>query len=173
MRVVSFAAYSGEPSEELIDKARRFLEELARCSPRPVLAFGGYWGLMRVMVDEALRLGFTVLIFPPIEREDWGFPSEAIVVRSGMGFRLRSIALVRTGDVLVAMGGGSGTMQEVVTAYAEGKDVFLLAPTGLPSDRLAEMAPYLDTRRLAEIRVYSDPIGMTRAVCRAVGGAVN
>ena len=169
MKIVAVAAYSGDPPTELVAKATKFINTLAsKCGENIVLAFGGYWGLMKVMVDEAIKLGMKVLIFPPIEREEWVFPGEAIVVKTGTGFRLRSVALVRTGDVLVAMGGGAGTIQEIVTAYAEGKDIFLLTPTGLASDRIASLAPYIDERRLARLKIFSDPVQMGEEVCRCL-----
>ena len=170
MKIVAIAAYSGVPPQELVEKANAFIEELAKCNPKPILALGGYWGLMKNIVDKALSLRFTVLIFPPIEREDWEYPEKTIVIKSGVSFRLRSVMLVRTGDVLVAMGGGAGTMQEIVTAYTEGRDVYMLYPTSLPSDRITSMTPHLDNRATATIKVYKDPREMAKEVCKAIRG---
>jgi len=168
LRYVGIAAYSGPPSDSLKEAAIEFIETLASCiEPSSiVLVTGGYWGLMRIIVDEALKLGFKVLILPPLEMEDVKFPSDAIVVRTGTSFRVRSVFLVRTSEVLVALGGASGTIQEVITAYAEGVPIYILGMTGLPTDKLTVFSPYIDDRRTSIIKVINDPRSLANEVCK-------
>ena len=169
MKIIGIAALGTEAPENLAEKARRLVGLLAeRCRGNFVLAVGGYWGLMRVVVDEAVRRGLVVLIFPPLERENEDFPEETIVVKTGMGFRGRSVALVRTVDVLIAVGGEAGTIMEVVTAYLEGKPVFVLGGTGLSTDKLKIYEPYIDSRRFAELRFFEDVEELAGKVCMAV-----
>lgn len=159
LRYIGIAAYSGEPPAKLVEAAREFIKLLSsRVNPKEVAVIvGGYWGLMRVIVDEALTYGFNVLIIPPLEQERIRFPEGAIVVRTGTSFRVRSVFLVRSSEVLVIMGGGAGSMQEAVTAYTEGVPTVLLTGFDMPSDKLAALAPYLDERRLAEVKVVRNP----------------
>jgi hypothetical protein len=83
-----------------VEKSYLFLGGLRRsCGDGVKLVVGGYWGLMRYVVNKALDLGFTVIILPPVEREHVVFPERAIVVRTGLTFRARSVSLVRTSDV--------------------------------------------------------------------------
>ncbi|MEM0494024.1 MAG: hypothetical protein QXU72_02010 [Thermofilum sp.] len=172
MRVVGVAALGTEPPGELAEKARLFVRELAGLCGREVcLALGGYWGLMKVVVDEALRLGLLVILFPPVEREDVAFPEGVVVVRTGSSFRVRSVFLCRSSDVLVSLGGEAGTMQEVFTAYLEGVPVLALGGTGLSSDRLAAFAPCLDSRCSAPVEVVPDPSSLARRVCELVRSA--
>jgi uncharacterized protein (TIGR00725 family) len=168
---VGVAAYSGEPTSELEAACRRFIEGLARgCGGRVVMVVGGYWGLMRCVVDEALSRGVRVVILPPLEREDYGYPEQAIVVRSGCSFRCRSIILVRSSDVLVALGGAVGTLIEVLAAYAEGKPVYVLAGTGLDTDRYrSTISPYVDSRRLARVEYMEDAGQLAERVCSMAG----
>jgi hypothetical protein len=169
VKVVGIAALGTEAPAGLADKARRLVGLLAeRCGTGLVVAVGGYWGLMRIVVDEALGRGLGVLIFPPLEREDESFPEGAIVVRTGMGFRGRSVVLVRTADVLVAVGGEAGTIMEIVTAYLEGKPVFVLGGTGLSSDKMRVYEPYVDSRRLAELRFYESVEELADKVCSLI-----
>lgn len=172
MRYVGIAAYSGEPPVELVEAAREFIKLLSsRTNPRRVtIVVGGYWGLMRVIVDEALACRFNVLIIPPLEQERVKFPEEAIVVRTGTSFRVRSVFLVRSSEVLVVMGGGAGSMQEAITAYAEGVPTVLLTGFNMPSDRLAALAPYLDERRLAEVKVTHSPEEAVNYVVSVLSG---
>lgn len=113
--------------------------------------------MMRVIVDFALDLGFHVLMFPPESMEDLSFPDRAIVVKTGTSFRVRSVFLVRTSDVLVAMGGAAGSIQEVITAYTERKPVIVLSPAGMPTDKLKHLSPYVDDRKLSKIELVPTP----------------
>ena len=168
MRYIGVAAYSGPPPDHLKAAAEEFLHTLALCRSvdDTAIVTGGYWGLMKYVVDQALSLGFKVIIIPPLEMEDIRFPLDALVIRTGTSFRVRSIFLVRTSEVLVALGGAAGTMQEIVTAYTEGIPIFVLGMTGLPTDKLYSLTPYLDNRKRAEIRFFNDPKTLTQAVCK-------
>ena len=138
---LALSAYSGEPPERAVREAERFVEELAVSGHRPVFFLGGYRGLMRIAADLLLEAGFTVVFIIPVEYEGLKHPKGGIVVRTGMSFKGRNTVMVRSGDALVALGGGAGTIMEIFAAYGEGKRVFLLTGCGLPSDRLAEAYP--------------------------------
>ncbi|ADV64934.1 hypothetical protein [Desulfurococcus mucosus] len=166
MRTIAVAAYSGQPDPRQTDSARMFIEEICRCSNGDLaVAVGGYWGLMRIIVDAALTCGLKVLIYPYAEMEGLHYPEKAVVVKTGLTPEARSIPLVRSSDALVALGGGVGTMIEVMLAYSMGKPVYLLR-NGFPSDRLEVLAPYIDERKLAELKIYGDPVALARDVCR-------
>ncbi len=165
---VGVAAYSGNPEPELVKRCEAFVDELVkRCGRgRLVLLLGGYWGLMRCVVDHALRHGVLVALFPPLDREDVGYPEGVIVIRTSSGPRLRSIYLVKSSDVLVALGGGAGTLQEIVTAYTEAKPVYVLAGTGLATDKAKEcIEPYIDERRTVPITFVEDSVHLARLAC--------
>lgn len=170
MKYVGIAAYSGEAPVELVFRVKEFIDELTKClkPEETAVVVGGYWGLMKFVVDECLGRGFKIIIVPPIELENIRFPKDAIVVKSGTSYRLRSVILVRTSDVLVALGGGGGTIQEVVTAYDEGKPIFVLGNTGMPTDNIRMLAPFLDDRRTSKIEFLLDPRELARAVCRLI-----
>lgn len=171
MKLVAVAAHSEPPSQTHVEVIEAFVKSLkSRCSDSIVILVGGYWGFMKTLIDESLKCGIKVVVFPPVEREDAEFPDGAIVLRTGLSFRLRSVAMVRSSDAVVVLGGASGTAQELVTAYTEGKPVFLLM-SNLPTDRFAGLAPYIDERRLAEIRVYSDVGVLVDDLCRYLAGA--
>jgi uncharacterized protein (TIGR00725 family) len=164
---LGIAAHSEEPSEELLLKTRRFIDGVwANCGPRTRLVVGGYWGLMKHVVDTALKYGFTVIIIPPLELEHIPFPEQAIVIKTGVSFRARSVFLVRTSDLLVVLGGGAGCIQELVTAYTEKKPVYVLVDTGYPTDIVKSWPLHLDNRALALIVKISDPIELAREVCK-------
>lgn len=165
---IAVAAHSEDSG--LDEKTAQLVDELAKCSPIPTIYVGGYWGLMRRIVDEALKRRLTVVAILPIEREDVEVPEGLITVKSGCEYRCRSVALVRSADVLIALGGAAGTMIEVLMAYAMGKPTFVLTGTGLATDKLPSAFPdYVDDRRSARVTYSGDPRALARAACSAGG----
>jgi len=167
---MGIAAYGGEPSRKLIEYSRIFIRELSRnCLKRNlVLMLGGYWGLMKYIVDYAIEEGFNIILFPPLEKENIAYPSEAIIIKTGLSYRGRSVILVRTSDILVVLGGESGTIQEVITAYTEGKEIYILSKVGLSSDNLKRFGRYIDSRKISKINYFEDPIDMAQAICKHI-----
>ena len=164
---VGIAAYSGEPPNELIDKSRRFLRALKlRCTENVSILVGGYWGLMKYVVDEALKLGFVVVVLPPEKLEDIDFPENALIIRTGTSYRVRSVFLVRSADVLIALGGESGSIQEIVTAYTEGKPIFVLYPSGFSTDKIKVLGEYLDQRKTSKIEFVEEPDALADKISR-------
>jgi len=157
---IGFAAYSGDPTQRDIENARRLVETLYREVDFEKVAFllGGYWGLMRVLVDELLSHRARVVLFPPLELEKLEYPEGAIVLRLGLSMRARSIPLVRSSDVFIVMGGEGGSILELVTSYDEGIPTYLLTETGHSTDKMSFLTPYLDRRRTVEIKAFNDPV---------------
>ena len=163
---IGIAAHSSTVSRELERKAETFVEKIAECKKDVKLLLGGYWGLMKTVVDKAIQLSIPVILFIPIEREDIPLPSEAIKVFTGCEFRCRSVMLVRSSDILVSLGGGVGTEIELFMAYAMGKPVYSLVSTGLSTDLLKVSFPdYFDDRKVVKIKYFEDPIEMSKAIC--------
>lgn len=171
MHQVGIACIGEKAPQDLIIKARIFLETVCRCkcSNNIVLFLGGYWGLMKEVVDEALKKGFSVVLILPVEREKC--PSKAICVKTGLSFKARSIALVRSVDVLVVLGGASGTILEAIAAYAMGIPTIVLTNTGYPSDKLKQaFGEYIDHRKTTKIYYHDDPIEVANKVCDIICG---
>ena len=164
---IAIAAHSSPVDPRTEAMAREFLKELHSQCPTATLLLGGYWGFMKTIVDEALNLGFRIAVILPIERYDVELPSGVIRIDSGCEFRCRSVIMVRSSDVLVALGGGAGTIIEVLLAYAMGKPAYVLVGTNLSSDSLPKAFPeYVDDRRVIRIRYFDDPIKLAKEVCR-------
>ena len=170
MKYIGIAAYSGTPSEALIEGVREFIARLAEVVDRGKIALvvGGYWGLMKYVVNEGLSMGFKVIIFPPESMEDVYFPKDAIVIKTGTSFRVRSVFLVRTSDILVSLGGASGSIQEIVTAYNEGRDVFVLGGSGMATDKISSFSPYIDERKTSRIIMVNNPRKLADEVIKSI-----
>lgn len=140
MRLIGVAVYSGE-TPWLRGCVKEFVEGLAEARGRVGVVLGGYRGGMRLVADECISRGIPVVMVIPREYEDYEYPEEAIVVRTGMDVRGRSVVLVRSSDVLVALGGGAGTLMELVTAYSIGRSVVMVTCSGLPTDKFRDAYP--------------------------------
>ncbi|MEL9940618.1 MAG: hypothetical protein QW348_02345 [Ignisphaera sp.] len=167
MKQICFAAYSEEPSQEVVLRAIRVVDLLKETCSRLAIIIGGYWGLMKHVVDRAIALGLPVVIVSPIAGEDTKFPEEAIVIKPGADYRVRSVFMVRSCDALIALGGEGGTIQEIVTSYTEGKPVYVLK-SGLSSDKIELLAPYIDRRALAEIKIFDEPQDLVESVSKEI-----
>ena len=86
---------------------------------------GGLTGVMEAVCRGARREGgLTIGIIPSDNREDANqYVQIPIVTGMGMG---RNVMLVKTADVLVAVGGEYGTLSEIATALNLGKSVIAL-----------------------------------------------
>jgi len=162
LRQIGVAVYSGCTGwlEACVDE---FVDSLRGAADRIVVLLGGYRGGMRLVADRCIKAGIrTVMVIPSIY-EDMGFPEESIVIRTGMGVRGRSVVLARSSDVMVALGGGAGTLMEIVTAYSLNRPVIIVRGSGLPTDKLASAYPdgVVDDRIEARM-IYVDD-------CRSAG----
>lgn len=110
----------------------RTAEEVGRLLGRAgaVLVCGGLGGVMAAACRGATAAGgLTVGILPGTDRSAAN-PWVAVPVATGLG-ELRNGLVVRASDVLVAVGGGYGTLSEVGLALKLGRPVVGLGTWGL------------------------------------------
>ncbi|AWR95124.1 LOG family protein [Acidianus brierleyi] len=163
---IAIAAHSGEYNEEMKIKVKEFLEGVSNECKNPVLLLGGYWGLMKEVVDQACNLGLRVILLLPIENEDVSPPDSVIKIKTGMEYRARSIPLIRSSDAVVALGGGVGTEIEILMGYGMGKPVFVLSNTGFSTDKLIKAFPdYFDHREVVKVSYIDNPRELAKTLC--------
>jgi len=170
VKQIAVACFSGEPPPQLAEAAAKFVGVLSeKLGKSFALLVGGYYGAMKVVVDEAIKRGVPVVIVLPVEEEHRELPHEAIVIRTGMSYRLRSGLMVRSADAVVVLGGASGSMVEALVGYTESKPVLVLR-TGMDTDRLEHLSPYPDARRLSRIEVFSDVEALASRLVEVLSG---
>ena len=115
------------PSERLegaaVDIGRRLVDRGFR------VATGGLGGVMSAACrgareSAAWREGVTVGVLPGLIAGDAN-PYVDVVIPTGLNFA-RNVVLVAMADVVIAMGGGSGTLSEIALAWQHGKPVIAL-----------------------------------------------
>ncbi|MDD1667789.1 MAG: TIGR00725 family protein [Methanomicrobiales archaeon] len=109
----------GECTVEESEAARRAGALIA--GTKAVLCCGGRGGVMEAACRGAREAGGTTVgILPDTGR---GNPYLDVVVRTGMGYG-RNAIVVQSGDAVVAIGGGYGTLSEIALALKAGRKVF-------------------------------------------------
>lgn len=91
-----------------------------------VLVSGGLTGVMDAASRGASEAGGTVLALIPGTDRSEATEHADYVVCTGVG-QARNLAVVATGDVAIAIGGGWGTLSEIGHARRVGREVVLLA----------------------------------------------
>ncbi len=166
---IGIAAHSDEVPEDLKEKAEKILALIKERCEDPVLILGGYWGFMKHIVDQAVKLNMKVVLILPVEQEDVELPKGVISIRSGEEYRARSVPLVRSSDKLIVFGGSAGTIIEALMGYAMGKEVLILSGNGLPSDRLECFGNFVDQRKSGKFLFFTEPEELVNELCRSVG----
>jgi len=82
---------------------------------------GGLGGVMEAVCRGAKEAGGTTV--GVILGTGDGNPYLDVVIRTGMG-HARNVILVNSGDAVIAVGGGYGTLSEIAVALKTGKSVF-------------------------------------------------
>jgi uncharacterized protein (TIGR00725 family) len=110
----------GEAGPEVVVAAEAVGRELA--ARGAVVVCGGLGGAMEAACRGAKEAGGTTVgLLPGLDRRDAN-PHVDVAVLTGLG-EARNALVVRTGDALVAVGGGYGTLSEIALALRTGKRV--------------------------------------------------
>ncbi|MDI1443606.1 TIGR00725 family protein [Polyangium sp. 6x1] len=118
---------------------------------------GGLGGVMEAVSrgahsSSAWREGDVLGVLPAYDR-DAANPYVDIVVPTGMQIG-RNVVVVAMSDVVVAIGGGAGTLSEIAIAWQLGKPIISLAGSGGWSQRLA--GECIDARRRDTVHAAED-----------------
>jgi hypothetical protein len=119
-----------------------------------VLVTGGLKGVMRAACHGAHDAGgITVGIIP---QNDASFANEYcdIVIPTGMG-HTRDFLTALSGDGVIVIGGGSGTLTEVCASYVHKKPIAALRNSGDVASQYADT--YLDHRNKVKIVGVNSP----------------
>lgn len=126
-----------------------------------VLVCGGLSGVMAAAARGAQEAGgHTVGILPGHDRSEANTYIDCVVT-TGMGHG-RNLAVVSTGDVVIAVGGAYGTLSEIGLARAIGRPVVLLDSWRLQHDEGTDGVFYATTPQQA-ITLALDALGIPPA----------
>lgn len=127
------------------------------------LITGGRGGVMAAASRGARRAGGTVIGIVPGVALDEANRWCSVVVPTGLG-HARNVLTALAGDVVVAVGGGAGTLSEIAFAWMHGRPIVVVAGSGGWADALAGRR--VDHRRRAPVIAVADPPACAAALRR-------
>jgi hypothetical protein len=81
-----------------------------------------------------------------------------VLILTGLGLMGRELVNIRSSDIVVVLGGRSGTLGEFAIAYEEGKLIGVLTGTGGITGALREVEASLDKETGAEVMYDAEPV---------------
>jgi len=118
------------------DAERALAEEVGRLLARRgvILVCGGLSGIMEAAAQGAKEVGGTTIGILPGHDRSAANPFLDFVLTTGIG-HARNLAVVSSGDAVIAVGGEYGTLSEIALAAALGRPVTVLGGWRLDHDR--------------------------------------
>ncbi len=153
----------GDLAPEVLQRVFALGQEVARRGW--VLVTGACPGLPQEAVRGATTEGGTVVgISPALNFGEhmlkYRSPCRGydVIVYTGSGLMGREIENIRTCDMVVLVGGRSGTLGEFAIAYDEAKIIGALTGTGGITDNLETIISFIDKETGAHVVYASDPV---------------
>ena len=118
-----------------------------------VIVTGGRAGVMEAASKGAQQAGGLTIGFLPGMEKSGANPYVDVIFPTGLG-RARNLLTARSCDVLIMVGGSTGTLNELTIAYAEARPVVILEGSGGWADKIRGVlheGRYLDERQTVEI----------------------
>jgi len=155
----------GDLTREILDKAYRMGKEIARRGC--VLVTGACPGLPHQAVLGANEDGGTVIgISPALNFEEHAMKYASpyhgydAIIYTGSGLMGREIENIRSCDMVVFMGGRSGTLGEFAIAYDESKVIGVLRGTGGITDKIETIISFIQKNTGAQVVYSEEPVDL-------------
>jgi len=152
----------GEMRPEIVEKCKELGRAIA--DQGCVILTGGCPGLPHYAVIGCKeRGGLTVGVSPGMSLDEhvhqYNSPTDHIdvLIYTGSGLMGREVVGVRSSDIIVIIGGRSGTLGEFAIAYDEGRPIGVLTGTGGVADFVDDLMPVIKKATGSRITFDSDP----------------
>ncbi len=129
---------SGEATGELYEKAHEVGRHVAEKGG--IVVCGGLSGVMEAAARGATEAGGTSIGILPDEERKRANPYLSYAITTGTG-HARNLAVVCSGDVVIAVGGEYGTLSEIGLALKVGRPVVSLMSWELPGHVTVASSP--------------------------------
>lgn len=153
---------SGSLDADAVARVRRLGAVIAESGC--TLVTGACPGFSYVAVEGSKSVGGLVVGISPALSETehvqrFGSPVLGfdVLVYTGSGLMGREVVNIRTSDIVVIVGGRSGTLGEFAIAYDEGRLIGVLTDTGGVADMIDELVTRMDKDTGAHVIYDDDP----------------
>jgi uncharacterized protein (TIGR00725 family) len=119
--------------------------------------------------------GFALGVSPAENRQEhvtrYGLPEDGadVIIYTGFGYKGRNVINVRTADIVLIVGGATGTLNEFTIAYDEGKIIGVLEESGGIAARIRDLIQACNKPTLGKVFFDRDPIKLVAACVAAIG----
>ena len=140
-----------------------------------ILVTGATTGLPD-LVAQAFRRngGFALGVSPAENRREhvarYGLPEDGadVIIFTGFGFKGRNVINVRSADIVLIVGGATGTLNEFTIAYDEGKIIGVLEGSGGIAGHIREIIEVCNKPAIGKLFFESDPVRLVESCVNAV-----
>jgi hypothetical protein len=158
-------ASGGELPAEETARLEKMAEQLGRAIAERgcVLITGATTGLPDMVARAARKKGgLTVGVSPAENLEEHkrlGLPEDGVdvILYTGFGFKGRNVVNVRSSDIVIIFGGGTGTLNEFTIAYDEAKVIGVLEGSGGIADHVKEILAFSNKASRARLIHDAEP----------------
>jgi len=128
------------------------------------------------MVARAFRKngGFALGVSPAENRTEhvarYGLPEDGAdaIIFTGFGYKGRNVINVRSADIVLVLGGATGTLNEFTIAYDEGKIIGVLDGSGGIADHIREIIKACNKPSACQVFIDGDPVKLVESCIRAL-----
>ena len=142
-----------------------------------ILITGATTGLP-ALVAQAFRKhgGFALGISPAENRHEhvtrYGLPADGadVIVYTGFGYKGRNVVNIRSSDIVLIIGGATGTLNEFTIAYDEGKIIGVLESSGGIAAHLREVIDHCQKPTAGAVYFDNAPQALVTRCVSALAG---
>jgi len=129
-----------------------------------ILVTGATTGLPDMVAQAFRKQGGFALGISPAENcaehvTRYGLPEDGadVIVYTGFGYKGRNVINIRSSDIVLIVGGATGTLNEFTIAYDEGKIIGVLEGSGGVADHVAQIIDYCRKATQGMVLFDGDP----------------
>ena len=159
------------------DRVRMLAERLgaAIADADCFLMTGATTGLPHLVASAFRSRGGLALGVSPAENraehvERYGLPDDGadVTIYTGFGYKGRNVINVRSSDIVLLVGGATGTLNEFTIAYDEGKIIGVLEGSGGVADHAKEIIEFCKKSSKASVCFDTDPVKLVERCLQAL-----
>jgi uncharacterized protein (TIGR00725 family) len=159
------------------EKVHLVAEELGKAIAEAgcVLVTGATTGLPHMVATSFRQHGGLALGISPAENRQehvtrYGLPESGadVIVYTGFGTKGRNVINIRSSDIVVLVGGATGTLNEFTIAYDEGKIIGVLEGSGGVTEHIREIIDFCNKPTAGAVLFDRQPISLIESCLQAL-----
>lgn len=162
IKVGVMGSAGGNMAPDIVEKCKELGRAIADAGC--AIVTGGCPGLPHYAIMGCKeRGGITIGVSPAMSLHehvnDYGSPTDNIdvMIYTGSGLMGREVVGVRSCDIVIIVGGRSGTLGEFAIAYDEGRPIGVLTGTGGVADHIDDFLPVIQKATGSRLTFDGDP----------------